>query len=71
MEEIRNQVKRIATVSIAQAGTVKDLSVNIKQIAVEGHDNAATSEESLALSYEMSEHANALKSMVDHFELRR
>ena len=40
-------------------------------IAEEGTNNAATSEESLALSSEMSEHADSLKNMVNNFELKK
>lgn len=70
VEEIRNRVKEIADASIGQANSVHELSGNIDRIAEEGHNNAATSQESLALSCEMSEHANSLKNMVDHFELK-
>ena len=70
VEEIRDQVKQISTASIEQSHSVQDLSTNIDKIAQEGHNNAATSEESLALSYEMNEHADSLKGMVDHFELK-
>ena len=70
MKLSENQVKQIADASTKQANSVRDLSVNIDKIAEEGHNNAATSEESLALSYEMNEHADSLKSMIDHFELK-
>ncbi|MCR4590588.1 MAG: methyl-accepting chemotaxis protein [Lachnospiraceae bacterium] len=70
VEEIRDQVKQISDASIRQSHSVQDLSTNIDKIAQEGHSNAATSEESLALSYEMNEHADSLKGMVDHFELK-
>lgn len=70
VEEIRDQVKQISDASIEQSHSVQDLSTNIDRIAQEGHNNAATSEESLALSYEMNEHAGSLKGMVDHFELK-
>ncbi|MBQ8140053.1 MAG: HAMP domain-containing protein [Lachnospiraceae bacterium] len=70
VEGIRNQVKQIADASTKQSASVRDLSVSIDQIAEEGHNNAATSEESLALSYEMSEHADSLKDMINHFELK-
>lgn len=71
VEGIRDQVKQIANASTSQAHSVQDLSVNIGQIAEEGRNNAATSEESLALSFNMSEHADSLKTLVDHFELRQ
>ncbi len=70
VEQIRDQVKQISDASIEQSHSVQDLSTNIDRIAQEGHNNAATSEESLALSYEMNEHAGSLKGMVDHFELK-
>jgi len=71
VEKIRDQVKQISDASIEQSHSVKDLSTNIDRIAHDGHSNAATSEESLALSYEMNEHAGSLKDMVDHFELKK
>ena len=70
VEEIRNQVKQIADASTKQSSSVRDFSVSIDKIAEEGHNNAATSEESLALSYEMSKHADSLKDMINHFELK-
>ena len=70
VEGIRDQVKQIADASTKQSASVRDLSVSIDQIAEEGHNNAATSEESLALSYEMSEPADSLKDMINHFELK-
>ena len=70
VEEIRGRVKQISDASVVQANSVQELSTNIDKIAEEGTNNAATSEESLALSSEMSEHADSLKSMVDHFELK-
>ncbi len=71
VEEIRNRVKQISEASIGQSHSVQELSISIDRIAEEGQNNAATSQESLALSYEMNEHANSLKAMVDHFELKR
>ncbi|MCR5666376.1 MAG: MCP four helix bundle domain-containing protein [Eubacterium sp.] len=71
VEGIRDQVKQIAGASTTQAHSVQDLSVNIGRIAEDGRNNAATSEESLALSYSMSEHADSLKALIDHFELKQ
>ncbi len=71
VEEIRGRVKQISEASVTQANSVQELSTNIDMIAEEGTNNAATSEESLALSSEMSEHADSLKDMVNHFELKR
>ena len=70
VEEIRGRVKQISDASVVQADSVQELSTNIDKIAEEGTNNAATSEESLALSSEMSEHADSLKNMVNHFELK-
>ena len=70
VEQIREQVKQIADASSVQSRSVQDFSLNISEIAEDGRNNAATSEESLALSYEMSEHAKSLKNLVDHFELK-
>ena len=70
VEQIREQVKQIADASSVQSRSVQDFSYNISEIAEDGRNNAATSEESLALSYEMSEHAKSLKNLVDHFELK-
>ena len=71
VERIRVQIKQMAGVSMNQALSVQSLSENISNIAEDGRDNAANSEESLALSYEMNEHAESLKNLVDRFELRK
>ncbi len=71
VQGIRDSVKQIASASVAESRSVRDLSENIDRIAEEGNNNAATSEESLALSCEMSEHAESMKKMVDHFELKQ
>ena len=71
VEEIRGRVKQISEASVTQANSVQELSTNIDMIAEEGTNNAATSEESLALSSEMSEHADSLKNMVNNFELKK
>ncbi len=70
VEEIRGRVKQISEASVVQAESVQELSTNIDKIAEEGTNNAATSEESLALSSEMSEHADSLKNLVENFELK-
>ena len=70
VQGIAEKVKTIAEDSTAQAASVKGMSGDIGQIANAGQNNAATSEESLALSYEMSDHAKYLKELVDKFELR-
>ncbi|MBO7335576.1 MAG: methyl-accepting chemotaxis protein, partial [Lachnospiraceae bacterium] len=71
VQDIADKVRSIAEDSTLQAGAVKEMSGNIGQIADAGQNNAATSEESLALSNEMSEHAKYLKDLVDKFELRK
>lgn len=70
VQGIADKVKLIADASTVQARSVKDMSNNIGQITEVGHTNAATSEESLALSYEMSDHAESLKNLVAKFELK-
>ncbi|MBR6396260.1 MAG: methyl-accepting chemotaxis protein [Lachnospiraceae bacterium] len=70
VQGIAGKVKTIAEDSTTQAAAVKGMSGDIGQIANAGQNNAATSEESLALSYEMSDHAKYLKELVDKFELR-
>lgn len=47
------------------------MSSDIGEISSVGQNNATTSEESLALSYEMNDHANSLKDLVGKFELKR
>jgi len=71
VQGIAEKVKTIAEASNSQAVSVKEMSSNINEISSVGQNNAATSEESLALSYEMNEHANSLKGLVEKFELKR
>lgn len=71
VQGIAKKVKTIAEASSAQADSVKEMSSNISEISSVGQNNAATSEESLALSYEMNDHANSLKDLVGKFELKR
>lgn len=70
VQGIAEKVKTIADASNVQATSVRQMSANIGEIASVGQNNAATSQESLALSYEMNEHANSLKELVQKFELR-
>ncbi len=70
VQDIAEKVRSISEDCTTQASAVKDMSGEIGQIATAGQNNAATSEESLALSYEMSDHAKYLKELVDKFELR-
>ena len=71
VQGIAEKVKTIADASNSQAISVKEMSSNISEISSVGQNNAATSQESLALSYEMNEHANSLKGLVEKFELKR
>lgn len=71
VQGIAEKVKTIAEASNSQAISVKEMSANIGEISSVGQNNAATSEESLALSHEMNEHANSLKGLVEKFELKR
>ncbi|MCR5415506.1 MAG: HAMP domain-containing protein [Pseudobutyrivibrio sp.] len=71
VQGIADKVKVIAEASSSQASSVKEMSANIGEISSVGQNNAATSEESLALSYEMNEHANSLKGLVEKFELKK
>ena len=71
VQGIAEKVKTIAEASNSQADSVKEMSLNIGEISSVGQNNAATSQESLALSHEMNEHANSLKELVDKFELKR
>ena len=71
VQNIADKVKQIAEASTSQATSVKDMSSDIGQMASVGQNNAATSQESLALSYEMSDHANSLKGLVEKFELKQ
>ncbi|SHJ10793.1 methyl-accepting chemotaxis protein [Pseudobutyrivibrio xylanivorans] len=71
VQGIAEKVKSIAEASNTQAVSVKEMSNNIGEISSVGQNNAATSEESLALSHEMNEHANSLKELVEKFELKR
>ncbi len=70
VQSISEKVRKIAEDSTLQATSIKGMSSDIGQIASDGQNNAATSEESLALSYEMSDHARQLKELVDKFVLR-
>ena len=71
VQGIAVKVKTIADASNFQAESVKEMSSNIGEISSVGQNNAATSEESLALSYEMNEHANSLKGLVEKFNLKK
>jgi methyl-accepting chemotaxis protein len=71
VQGIAVKVKSIAEASNTQAESVKEMSNNIGEISSVGQNNAATSEESLALSYEMNEHADSLKGLVEKFNLKR
>jgi methyl-accepting chemotaxis protein len=70
VQGIAEKVKTIADASNEQADSVKEMSSNIGEISSVGQNNAATSQESLALSSEMNEHAHSLKELVEKFELK-
>ena len=70
VQGIAVKIKNIADDSSIQATSVQEMSSNIGAISSAGQNNAATSEESLALSYELNEHANSLKELVNKFELK-
>ena len=70
VQSIAVKVKTIADASNTQASSVKEMTSNIGEISTAGQNNAATSQESLALSYEMNEHAQSLKELVQKFELK-
>ncbi len=71
VQGIAAKVKTIADASNQQAESIKEMSASIKEISTVGQNNAATSEQSLAISSEMSEHANSLRGLVEKFELRK
>ncbi|MCR5053712.1 MAG: MCP four helix bundle domain-containing protein [Lachnospiraceae bacterium] len=68
---VSDKISTVADASNMQAESVKELSTNIDEISNVGTANAATSEESLALSCEMSERATSLKALVDKFEIKK
>ena len=71
VQEIAEKVKQISEAAALQATDVKAMSSDIGKIAADGQNNAATSEESLALSHEMSDHARTLKELVSRFRLKK
>lgn len=70
VQSIAVKVKTIADASNTQASSVREMTSNIGEISTAGQNNAATSQESLALSYEMNEHAQSLKELVQKFVLK-
>ncbi len=67
---ISEKVNEIAQASEEQAHAVKQLDVHISDIASVGETNAATSEESSALSMELNSQADSLKNLVGQFKLK-
>lgn len=67
---INDKVNAIATASGQQAEAVKQLDTNISNISSVGETNAATSEESSALSQELNNQADSLKNLVNRFKLK-
>ncbi len=70
VQGIADKVKIIADASNNQAVSVREMSKNITEISSVGQNNAATSQESLALSNEMNDHAISLKDLIQRFVLR-
>ena len=71
VQGINDKVNAIATASKEQAAAVKQLDTNISDISSVGETNAATSEESSALSQELNGQADSLKKLVGQFTLRQ
>ncbi len=67
---INDKVNMIAKASQEQAVAVKQLDAHISDISSVGETNAATSEESSALSQELNSQADSLKNLVNQFTLR-
>ena len=60
----------IAKASEIQAESVKQLNADIENISSVGESNAATSQESSALSQELNGQAELLKNLVGQFKLK-
>ena len=67
---INNKVNMIAKASEIQAESVKQLNADIENISSVGESNAATSQESSALSQELNGQAELLKNLVGQFKLK-
>jgi len=70
VKDINDKVNKIAKASEAQAIAVKELNSNIGNISSGVETNAATSEESSALSMGLNEQADSMKELVNQFKLR-
>lgn len=71
VQGINEKVNQIATAFGEQAEAVKQLDVNITDISSIGGTNAATSEESSALSQELNAQSETLKDLVGRFQLKK
>lgn len=67
---INNKVNMIAKASEIQAESVKQLNADIENISSVGESNAATSQESSALSQELNGQAELLENLVGQFKLK-
>lgn len=67
---INDKVNAIAKASGEQAVAVKQLDTSISNISSVGETNAATSEESSALSQELNSQAEVLENLVNQFKLK-
>ena len=70
VKDINNKVNMIAKASEIQAESVKQLNADIENISSVGESNAATSQESSALSQELNGQAELLENLVGQFKLK-
>lgn len=68
---INNKVNMIAKASEAQAESIKQLNTGVDRMSMVGESNAATSEESSALSQELNSQAEVLENLVKQFNLKK
>lgn len=68
-EEINTMVHEISEVTEKQAGSAKEIQKNVDYIAVVVQSNSAASEESAAISEELSEQAKQMKLLAESFVL--
>lgn len=73
VEEVRlisKKVEEIADASMKQSEEIADFNSGIEHITSEIETSASASQESLALSIELSNEAESLKELVEHFVLK-
>lgn len=68
---ITEKVDSIATASMEQAESVKQIDIGIEQIAQVVETNAATAQESSASSEELTGEAQVLKELIYQFHLKQ